>query len=70
MFGYNSATVNRSLRPATIQRNSNVIAELEDFLDTMGLLEADNEEFRSREKLMNFATGFLAPGDVNIHQVF
>ena len=69
MFGYNSSTLNRSLRPATIQRDSNVIAEFEDFLDSMGLLEIDNADFRSTDKLLNFATGFVAPVDVNIDKV-
>ena len=71
MFNYNSSsTPNRALRPATINRDCSVVAEFEDFIDTMGLLEKDNHDFNSTEKLVNFATGFVAPGDVNIDKVF
>ena len=72
MFDYNSTTPNRARRPAIINRDSNVIAEFETFLllDSMGLLETDNTDFKSTEKLINFATGFVAPEEVNIDKVF
>lgn len=70
MFNYKTETLNRALRPTMILRDSNVIAEFEEFLDTMGLLETDNENFKSTTKLFNFATGFVAPDGVNIDKVF
>ena len=70
MFDYFSTTPNRALRPAIINRDTNVIAEFETFLDSMGLLEIDNADFKSTEKLLNFATGFVAPEEVNIDNVF
>lgn len=45
-------------------------AEFETFLDSMDLLEMDNADSNSTEKLLNFATAFVDPEDVNIDKVF